>query len=92
MSALTYACAVEVSPGVAVPLERCSVTDLAAARMLEARKAALYAQVELLLADAAKHDLPVPDGLRERIALWTGDLVELETIRTALLDCLVAQP
>jgi hypothetical protein len=54
------------------------------ARQLEQRKIALYAQVELLVADAARYDLALPDGLRERAAECRGDLRELESVRAAL--------
>jgi hypothetical protein len=90
MSVLTYACKIETEPGVTVPLERCSVADLTAARVLEARKVGLYTQVTLMLADAARHDLHVPDELRERAARCRGDLRELEGVCVELEDALFA--
>jgi hypothetical protein len=92
MPVLSYGCAVEVSPGVHVPLEKCSTDDLACARLLEARKEGVLVEVANLIAEASQHDLSIPDSLREQAALWTDDLDELETIRAALLDCLVVQP
>lgn len=89
MSVLTYAVGIETSPDVRVPLATCTPADLAAAHALETRKIALHAQVELLLAGAAKHDLDVPDALRERISLWTGDLIELEALRYQLEGALL---
>ena len=74
-----------------MPLTACTPSaDLAAAHDLEVRKAGLYAQVQLLVAGAAKHDMPVPDELRERTSLWAGDLIELEALRYELENALLA--
>ena len=88
-STYNYAVLIEVAPGVLRPAIACTAADLAAARQLEARKGALYAQVEVLIADAATYDLHVPDELRERAAGCRGDLRELETIRVLLEDALL---
>lgn len=92
MSTLAYACAVEIAPGVHVPLEKCSTDDLACARLLEARKEGVLVEVRNLISEASQHDRPIPDSLREQASLWADDLDELEKIRSALLDCLVVQP
>lgn len=89
MSVLTYGVLVEVAPGVHRPAIVCTPGDLCAARALEARKAALYTQVELLVANAAAYDLPIPEQLRERASGCRGDLRELEAVRLALEDALL---
>lgn len=85
----SYGVLIEVEPGVLRPAMACTVADLTAARQLEQRKVALYIQVELLVADAARYCIPLPDGLRERACECRGDLRELEAVRVALEDALL---
>jgi hypothetical protein len=65
---------VEVAAGVLQRLDRCAVSDLTAARQIETRKARLRTEAEMLLSDAARHDIPIGEDLRERLALWAEDL------------------
>jgi hypothetical protein len=80
---------VEVAPGVLQRLDRCAVGDLAAARAVQVQKVGLRTEAELLLADAARHDLPIAQDLRDRLALWCDDLpgirVLVDELRAALL-------
>lgn len=85
----SYGVLIEVEPGVLRPAMACTVADLTAARQLEQRKITLYVQVELLVADAARYDLPIPDQLRVRASECRGDLRELESVRLALEDALL---
>jgi hypothetical protein len=89
VSVLCYGVQLEIAPGVTVPLERCNAADLAAARMLEARKTALYAHVEMLVAEAARYGLPIDPELRERIALWDGDFDLLQVLQGELESTLL---
>lgn len=85
----SYGLLIEIEPGVTRPAIACNVADLTAARQLEQRKIALYTQVELLVADAARYGFQLPDGLRERACQCRGDLRELEAVRSALEDALL---
>jgi hypothetical protein len=85
-----YGVLVEVEPGVHRPTMACTAEDLTRAHALEVRKAALYAQIELLVAAAAKHDLSIPPELRERASGCRGDLRLSEEVRAELEDCLLA--
>lgn len=81
---------VEIEPGIQRRLDRCTVNHLAAARQIETRKAELRAEAEMLLADAARHDILVGEELRERLSLWATDLPTIlllvEELRGALLQ------
>lgn len=85
----SYGLLVEIEPGLTRPAILCNVADLTAARQLEQRKIALYTHVELLVADAARYDLAIPDQLRVRASECRGDLRELEAVRSALEDALL---
>jgi hypothetical protein len=81
---------VEVAAGVLQRLDRCAVNDLIAARQIETQKVGLRAEAELLLADAARHDLVIPQDLRDRLALWCEDLPGIQTLVGELQDALLA--
>jgi hypothetical protein len=84
VSVLTYGVLIEVAPGVLRPAVACTASDLTAAHALEVRKVALYAQVELLVADATRWIIPLSDELRERAVESRGDLRTLESVRLEL--------
>mgnify|MGYP003622927669 CR=1 FL=1 len=89
MSVLCYACALEIAPGITVPIGACTVDDLAAAHALQERKETVLAEVARLVADAARYDLPISDELRERLALFAGGLDELLALRCELEETLL---
>lgn len=90
MSVLTYALLLEIEPGVLRPAIACNAEDMARAHALEVRKVGLYAQVELLIADAARYGLPIPPEVRERASECRGNLRLLEAVRAELEDALLA--
>jgi hypothetical protein len=92
MSVLTYACRIEIEPGITVPVERCSAEHLARAHALQARREGLLVEVRHLIEEAARYDLTIPDELREALALWSDDVPALEELVGALTDCLAPQP
>jgi hypothetical protein len=79
---------VEVAAGVLQRLDRCAVNDLIAAQQIETQKIGLRAEAELLLADAARHDLQVPEDLCERLSLWATDLPTILILVDELRDVL----
>lgn len=91
MSVLTYGVLIEVEPGLLRPAIACTAADLTAAHALEVRKVALYAQVELLVADATRWNITLSDELRERAVESRGDLRALEQVRVDL-ESVLLQP
>lgn len=81
---------VEVEGGVQRRIDRCTINDLTAARQIETQKAGLRAEAEMLLADAARHDIPIGEELREQLALWRDDLPGIQALVGELRGALLA--
>jgi hypothetical protein len=89
MSVLTYACRIEVAPGVTVNAENITPLDLARARALEARRERLRQDLAGLIADAIHYDMPLTPELREAVAEWTADILDGERLRDQLREQLL---
>jgi hypothetical protein len=83
---------IELLPGVYRRLVDCCEDDLALAAECEAARRQLHTEAGLLIAEAAHHGIDIPEDLRERLAVFSGSLVDIVGLVDELRDAVRLVP